>query len=335
MLTTPITGIFVFDPSIDFSRFFADCKDWGVTLPFLNPYLLQTPLLKSLLLRKTPEFCLNFPVYYDESYLAEHPQDYARTRDGGRGQHLWLHVACPTTPGFLERKVKELQTLLREFRPQAVSFDFIRFFVFWEGVRPDADPLAINDGCYCPRCLRQFSKDCGIALPVSQPEQTLKQAHLREWGAWKCAVISKALRTLVEAAHEVSPGLPTMAKMVPWRQHDFQDAAAHVAGQDAAQFKEMVEYIVPMTFSHLLYRDAAWKASVLNEFRQRTGQAMLSYVQVEKLYRDEEIAPADFFEDVRTSRRETPEGMILFNYEQLQGHPERIRLLCEARTQTI
>ena len=65
MLTTPITGIFVFDPSTDFARFFSDCRDWGVTLPFLNPYLLQTPLLKSLLLRKTPEFCLNFPVYYD------------------------------------------------------------------------------------------------------------------------------------------------------------------------------------------------------------------------------------------------------------------------------
>ncbi|GAK51319.1 hypothetical protein U14_02562 [Candidatus Moduliflexus flocculans] len=239
-------------------------------------------------------------------------------------------MACPTAPGFLEYKIRELQTLLQEFTPQAISFDFIRFFVFWEGVRPDAEPFAINDGCYCPRCLRQFARDSGITLP-DQPEQNLKQMYWREWGRWKCAVIAKVLYTLVQVVHHTSPGLPIMAKIIPWRRADFQEAYAHVAGQDILQLKEMVDYLVPMTFSHILYRDTAWKTSVISEFRQQTGKPLLSYVQIENLYREEQITPTDVRDDFLISRRVTPEGLILFCYEQLQGHPERIQLLREAK----
>jgi hypothetical protein len=61
-----------------------------------------------------------------------------------------VQFVCPSRPEYRAKRTREIADLVRRLRPQGLSLDFIRHFVFWEKILPatrhsDIQPLL----CLC------------------------------------------------------------------------------------------------------------------------------------------------------------------------------------------
>jgi hypothetical protein len=323
----PIHALFAFDPSIDHDRFVRDCKDWGIDTPILHGGFFRDGAMLQALARERLDLWLNVPVFYDPAYLERHPDAYAITNLGRRAVHDWLHFVCPSQDAYLDALVKDLRGLLARLRPTVVSLDFIRHFVFWEGVRLDGPPEAIEDGCYCPTCLRRFEEASGERVDRSDPARDLRGRLRPRWADWKCRRIADVAERLFVEIRDLADGARLAIKTVPWGGADLEGAIRWSAGQDLGQLTRGVDLVTPMAFTHILGQTPEWKRRLLRDVQSSTGKPILSYLQVDKVYRAEEISTAELEAELQEASSSDHAGIVVFHYDQLVANPEKARLL--------
>jgi hypothetical protein len=270
---------------------------------------------------------LNLPVFYDQEYLDRHPEEYSITSRGRKAVREWLHFVCPSRETHRDALLRDLRTCLFRVQPKVVSLDFIRHFVFWEGVRLDGPATDIEDGCYCPVCLDTFAKYCGERLaPESAPARV--RGDLRpQWGDWKCSEISAFANRVFAEIRALAPRAKLAIKTIPWRESDLDGAIRSVAGQDVRSLTEQVDLVSPMAFTHVLRQTPEWKRGLLRHVAAVTEKPILSYIQTDKLYRPEEISLAQFEAEVKEALEPAWAGTVVFDYQQLVANPEKAAIL--------
>lgn len=316
-----------FDLTINPGTFARSCRDWGINLPILGPAFFADDAMGEALVAEGLGVWLNLPVFYDEEYLAAHPDRYAITSRGRRAVADWLHFACPSREETIEHVVAVLHRALAHVRPDVVSLDFIRYFVFWERVDLDGPGDAIEDGCYCPACLAAFERHSGQRVSRDDPAADIRRHLLTEWGDWKTRRIAEVAERLFDEIRRAAPGAMLGIKIVPWLESDLGGAIRHCVGQDFARLARNVDIVAPMAFTHILRRTPEWKARLLARVQQVTGKPVLSYVQAGAVYRPEPITAAEFSDELVTAVEGDHAGLAIFHYEQLVADPEKARIL--------
>lgn len=270
---------------------------------------------------------LNLPVFYNPGYLESHPEQYALTNRGQRAIHDWCHFVCPTAPGYVDQLVEEYRALVTRLQPERISLDFIRTFVFWELVALDGRRDVIEDACYCPRCLAEFSRETGMALPEEAPVDFLREQASGAWGRWKAQRIEAVASRLVSVLREACPRAQLLMKLIPWRESELDGAIIEAAGQDILALASLVDVVIPMAFSHILGRDLAWKEALLAHVQAVTGKPVGCYVQTNQLFREAEIPVAQVAAELEAALSQGYGAVPLFWYEQLAQSPAVIEAI--------
>jgi len=325
-MNKPIS-IFAFDPTLNADEFARNCQDWGINLAILHPGYFHDTKMRNALARNNIDLWLNVPVFYNQEYLEIHPEAYSITSRGRPASQDWCHFVCPRRDGYLEDLVREWAALAARLQPKIISLDFIRYFVFWELVDLRRGPEDIEDGCYCPICLRAFEQVLGEEVPTSNVAEFIRQHAWREWGRWKSQRITEVATLLTAALRRASPDSKVWVKTVPWRRNDLEGAILGSVGQDIPTLGELVDGIAPMAFTHILRQSPAWKEELLSEVRNSTGKPVISYLQVEKAYRTESIPLGQFEEELKIGLEGDCAGISVFCYEQLVEAPEKAEIL--------
>lgn len=323
-----IISLFAFDPSIDPNQFAANCREWGVNTAILHPGFFSDRRMIEALDKNRMGLWLNLPVFYNPEFLAANPDYYSLTSWGQRAIQDWCHFVCPSREDYLENFVREKTALAARLQPEFISLDFIRYFVFWELVALGGKAEVIEDGCYCPVCLAGFEQVLGQKIPQTIPSAEFIRRHARtEWGRWKSQRITETATRLISAVREASPGSKIWIKTVPWRQNDLDGAILHVAGQDIPALASLVDGVAPMAFTHILRQTPAWKKELLAEVKAITGKAVISYVQVEKVLRAEDISPEQFEAELKEGLAGDSAGISLFHYDFLAQGAAKVEIL--------
>ena len=322
-----VRGLFAFDPSVDADVFARACHEWGVDTAILHPGFFQDGRMSAALARAGIALWLNVPVFFDQAYLEAHPDCYAITSRGRKATESWLHFACPSREDLIERRVRELGDCLSKLEPAIVSLDFIRHFVFWEKVDLLGPPAAIEDGCYCELCLSSFGRFCGEAVESRTAAARVRSELKGPWSEWKCRTITAVAERLFAEARRLRPEARLAIKTVPWREQDLDGAIRSCAGQDVAALGRQVDMVAPMAFTHALRQTPEWKRALLAHVKAVGGKPVISYVQTEKLYRDEAITPEQFEAELAEALDESWAGTALFEYQQLAADPVKAALL--------
>ena len=324
---SPINALFAFDPSIDPGGFARNCKEWGIDTPILHAGFFQNDAMRRALAAERLDLWLNIPAFFDQGYLERHPDAYAITSLGRRAVHEWLHFICPSQDAYVDKLVKDVQGLLARSHPTVVSLDFIRHFVFWEGVRLDGGPDVIEDGCYCPTCLRRFEKAAGERVDPRDPARDLRGRLRAAWADWKCRRIEEVTERLLVEIRYLADGARLAIKTVPWSPSDLEGAIRWSAGQDLSRLTRGLDLVSPMAFTHILHQTPEWKQRLLRDVQRSTGKPVLSYVQVDKVYRTEEITTAQFEAELQEATSSDYAGLAVFHYDQLVANPDKAQLL--------
>lgn len=249
------------------------------------------------------------------------------TSRGRPASQDWCHFVCPRREDYLENFLRERVALAASFQPKIISVDFIRYFVFWELVDLRGGLGAIEDGCYCPLCLQAFEQVLGENVPRSNVASFIRRHAWQEWGQWKSQRITEVAALLIAALRRASSASKVWIKTVPWKRNDLEGAILGSVGQDIPDLGKLVDGIAPMAFTHMLCQSPAWKAELLSEIRSITGKPVISYLQVEKAYRTENIPLEQFEEELRAGLEGDYAGISVFCYEQLVEAPEKAEIL--------
>ena len=329
----PIIGVKIYEADGNLEPLFARFDELGINTLFVSEALASNEGFRTLAReRRMPVFVI-FPVFYDPEALKEDPRLYAITRTGERAQDDWVGFVCPTRDAYRKRKVDALRRVLAALRPDGVSLDFIRFFVYWEMVHPDRSPGSIPSTCFCPSCLAAFSAAAGVILPptAAGPQQAaawIESTHLSRWAEWKCGVISSMAEELSRAARTASPGVLVNVHAVPWRRNDFGGAIRSVAGQDFSALSRFADYLSPMCYTLMLRREPSWVGSVVGEMSAESSCPILPSIQVRPSYPGDLAMSAEDFEETLDAALAAPSrGVVFWSWKHLAQEPEKMRIV--------
>lgn len=256
------------------------------------------------------ELWLIAPIFFnDENASLENPQPkWAIDENGETAQEKssdgsWLKMVCPNDEEYLDYRIEYLKKALRQCNFTGVSLDFIRYFVFWEGVFEDTAPTTLRNTCFCDVCKEKFEKFDG------------------DWTEFKCKTIDDKVRYIITELRSEFPDLKVNLHAVPWLKDDFDGAIKKIAGQDFQLLAKQLDQIAPMTYSKMLKRNGEWINKVVSGIYNEIGNQnvkIIPAVQIQEVYSGE-VSLADFEDIIKNAIKYPSSGVMVWQWEDLTG----------------
>ena len=328
-----IIGAKIYETERELQGLFEEWKTLGINTVFVSEELTSSGGFRALAKKNDTDLFIIFPVFFAPKELDENPDRWATTADGERAKEDWVEFACPSRADFRDRRVKEARGIVKRLRPDGLSIDFIRHFVFWEMVGPDRDPATLPDTCYCVHCLQAFATFLGVP-PLSIPPQPRRAAVWIEtnaadqWVRFKTETITSMAIEIVEAVRAIDPDILINLHIVPWQRDDYDGAITRVAGQDVAALSEIADYLSPMAYSFMLERPPDWVASVVEDLDEVAVCPVLPSIQVSPAYREDEVfSVADFEAALRSALEPPSAGVVFWSWAHIEADSERAAII--------
>jgi hypothetical protein len=324
----PIIGVKIYEHPGPFGPLIREWRDLGINTAFVSEGLAANKDFRALARANAIALFIIYPVFQNPEALKERPGLAAVTAEGKTARDDWVEFVCPSRDDYLSERAEHLRSLVAECDPEAVSLDFIRYFVFWEKVYPERSPDSLPQTCFCPVCLDRFSREMGVRVPAgleTTPEvaRWILDVHPAEWAEWKCRVIARAVDRLAKSARRAKPGVFVNIHIVPWRKDDFSGAAKAVAGQDAARLASLSDFLSPMAYHHMVLRTPTWVHEVTADLFAQTGKPVLPSIQVSEAYIEKPLPAAEFRAALEEALRPPSRGVVLWSWDALDKAPEK------------
>ncbi len=318
-----LVGVKIYEAVPDTDALFREWHRLGVNTAFISSALAESGSFIPAARRAGIRTLVVTPVFYNPGYLAEHPEAWAITGRGERARQDWVEFVCPSREDYRQQRAREALLLLRTARPDGLSLDFIRHFVFWEMVRPDATVDPLDTTCFCPHCLARFQEDTDVRIPAESAGSTPDAArwllaHESEaWIRWRAELITSWVRDVARDARRIEPYTTIGIHVVPWGRQDYDDGLMRVAGQDVEALAPLVDYLSPMCYAHMLYREPGWIARVTRELAERVRTSVHASIEVKESYRAEELTDAFFEAALRAALASPSDGVSFWSWPPL------------------
>jgi hypothetical protein len=301
----------------------------GINTVFMSKELAGNETFRQMLVENNMKTFLIFPVFYDPGALKKDSSLYAITDKGETARDEWVEFVCPSRTEFRKNKVNEAVALIRNLRPDGLSIDFIRQFVYWEKIYPDRKSETIDRACFCDSCTAGFCRKAHARLPEDLLSISEKAGYILnnledEWTDYQCKNISSMAEEISEAVRGIDPGIRLNIHIVPWRDGDFGGAGMKVASQDLPDLSAFSDYVSPMCYSQMLKRDAGWIKSVISEMNRKAPRKVLPSIQVYSDYIDYPFTAEDFGKCLDAALKPPSLGVIFFSWPLFEKDPARI-----------
>jgi hypothetical protein len=317
--TGKIIGIKIYDYSGDFDLLAAKWSDMGINTAFVSRQLAaDTAFRMALKRRKIPVFVI-FPVFQDPDLLDKDSTLYAITGKGLKAKDEWVEFVCPTRESVRKLKLAQLDTIIRDLKPDGISIDFIRQFVYWEKIYPGTNPKSIDRACYCDSCLARFAAENKITIPSYlrnsvEKAKWIDKNHAKSWSEFRCDQITEMAERLSDEARKLRPGIMISLHAVPWREQDFDNAGKRIAGQDLRKLSRLADFISPMCYSQMVMRDDKWIHSIVREMNGKAKGKVLPSIQVYPYYNNKAYSREDFMSCLNKALEYPSRGVVFFSW---------------------
>jgi hypothetical protein len=313
----PLIGAKIYEPVADADALFREWKSLGIDTAFVSTKLAESDTFIPAARRAGIRTFVITPVFFNPEYLAAHPDAWAITGRGDKAKNDWVEFVCPSDEAYRQERARYALALLEKRRPDGLSIDFIRHFVFWEMVRPDGRIDPLDTTCFCARCLARFERETAVELPAAAKASPRAAAgwllaHEPErWTRWRAGLITSWVEGVARDARRIAPGVKINVHLVPWGESDYENGPMRVVGQDVRALAALADYVSPMCYAHMLYRDPAWVGRVARELAARVTVPVLPSIEVKESYRKEPLTK-EFFAAALDAALAPPSAGVVF-----------------------
>ena len=298
-------------------------KSLGINTAYVSEDIAGNQTFRTLARESGIEVYLIYPVFFNPEALQEDSTLWAITATGAKAKDHWVEFVCPSNAGYRKAAINRAKKAIHELKPDGLSIDFIRHFIYWEMVKPTDRPGDLTDACYCRNCLVQFAENIDLQYPDSltstvQYANYIRAHHHPDWIDSKCALITSMVRELTSEVRQAAPEIKFNLHAVPWRKEDYNGAASRIAGQDLSLLAPMVDFISPMCYTHMLFRDPEWVDSLVIDFQAQGVEKVLPCIQVSESYLEDPFAKEEFCACIKQSLKHQDNGIVFWSWEKLE-----------------
>lgn len=309
--------------------------DFGINAVFVGSDGITEELV-SKARQQNVKLLAEFNTLHWASYLKEHPEAAPVGADGKvcPPPHGWQGI-CPTHPGYRRSRMERFERVLREHTIDGIWLDYHHSHASWE-----RDDPVMPDTCFCDRCLGQFSRETGIALPDrprADAAALLLGPHRARWVQWRCDVLTDWVRQFREIRDQTRPKSLLGTFHCPWSETDYQGALRDKLAIDLKAQARHLDVLSPMPyharFGHSgdppwIGRQVAWLGQHLG--LKGEGQERLRIWPIVQLADWGEKIPPGQVEDVLRHGTALPaRGIIVFHWGGLRTQPEKLRRMAD------
>lgn len=253
---------------------------------------------------------LNLPLLFEPGVLASLPSSYAVSSTGGRAVADWLHMACPRSDEFWDRRLEAMGRALDELQPDTVSLDFARSFVLWERIGPEASAADIEHGCFCVAC---------VGTPPTGDRDVLARRSTR--------AVTARVEQAAALVRTRSPHSLVGVKVVPWLSTDYDGAQQWACGQDLRALADVVDVMMPMSYSAMIGRPVSHLRALHDEIRRTTGLPLMPWLQAADPYATEPLALDSLSAMLAVVADDGDLGYSVFHLDGIADRPEVLSIL--------
>jgi hypothetical protein len=255
-------------------------------------------------------------------------------REGRAARRADDVMICPSRADFRRAKLERIRAAIERLRPDGVTLDYFRFFIYWEGVDPRTGPVDFPAFCFDRSCLRDFLTSAGLKLRHLTVADSLDAnrelideiwgGHREAWYGWRVRRIAENAQQFAGFIRQEFPRLPIVLHAVPWTRDEFDGAREKIVGQDVRLLAPFFDYVSPMAYSALTRRGPGWVGKLDRE--------LLTEVPAAKLLPSIEVGPdgpqfppmppAHYESDLKAALKQ-PAGVVLYHLELLLGDSEK------------
>jgi len=232
----------------------------------------------------------------------------------------WLRIVCPNDIEYLNYRIESFKPALRACKFTGISLDFIRYFVYWEGTRPETNPQSLRDSCFCDNCVTEFAAIADVTVTGTTAVEKagfIRTNFAEQWTDYKCGKIDKTVEYILAEIRKEFPYLQSNLHAVPFTSTDHDGAIKRIAGQDFDLLSRRFDQISPMTYNLMKVRPAQWINDVACDIVSVIGNRVpvTPTVQLNEYTRLAEIEDA-----VKNAIKPTSSGVVLWHIQQTSSN---------------
>ena len=327
-----IIGVKAYKLQNDLSSSMQELKSVGINTIFAGLELNDRPNFRNIANKMGVNRFVIIPIFFDSDTLTKNENLFAITNEGKKASADWLKFVCPSRKGYRQDKIEFIKEIIQETNPAGISLDFIRHFVFWEKVYPGHTIRSMPSTCFCDSCMKYFQRDNNINIPksIDAPQKYnrwLKRNCYDTWVEWRCELITTMVTEIVMAIRKINPNILVNIHTLPWRQNDYNGALKKIAGQDIKSLSRYVDFISPMTYTHMIKRTPQWISAVLEESHSISEARIIPSIQVSEVYRKETLGTGEFAKMYQSALGNNSSGIVFWSWEMLLHSPEKLKII--------
>jgi hypothetical protein len=324
-----LIGAKIYEHSGSYDTLFRQWDELGINTGFCSEALITDREFMDQARQHGVSTYLIFPVFFNPEVLAQSPDLSAITQDGSRASEEWVEFVCPSRKDYREQVVENARQLVGTHRPDGISIDFIRHFVYWEKVYPGRDPASLPVSCFDSVCLAHFQAETGLIIPdslssIPETSRWVLETHAKEWNEWRCKLITSMVREIAQAVREVKPDILVNIHLIPWAENDFDSGLRRVAGQDIPALSEHADLLSPMTYAHMVKQPPSWVHDIAKDMSAQSPLPVIPSIQVGLAYLDNGYDLTEFRATVEQALLPPSGGVILWSWERLSAEPDKL-----------
>jgi hypothetical protein len=330
----PILGAKVYGPVREPKELAEFAKSLGLNTLFVGDELATSISFREQCRAAGLKYFLIIRTFNDPEAAKQDASLVSIDREGRPARREDDVMICPSRQDFRRAKMERIRAALQRLRPDGVTLDYFRFFIYWEGVDPQKGPVNFPAFCFDRSCLHDFLSSTGLKLRHRTVGESLEanrelieeiwSKHRDAWYQWRVKRIAENARKLTRSIRQKFPGLPIVLHAVPWTRDEFNGARQKIVGQDFRLLAPFFDYVSPMAYSALTHRGPGWV--------EKLDRALLTEVPAAKLLPSIEVGPdgpefppmppAHYESDLEAARR-TASGVVLYHLELLLDDPAK------------
>ena len=330
----PILGAKVYRPARPSEELVKLAKSLGLNTIFVGDELAASVEFREKCRSAGLKYFLIIRTFNDPEAARQDPTLVSVDREGKPARRGDDVMICPSRADFRRQKMQRIRVALELLKPDGVTLDYLRFFIYWEAVDPQKGPGDFPAYCFDASCVHEFLNSTKIRPhaglprdPAAVPRELIDEIwreHRAAWYEWRVKRIADDAAELTGLIRKQFPGLPIVLHAVPWTRDEFDGAREKIVGQDFRLLASYFDYISPMAYSALTHRGPGWV--------EKLDDSLLTEVPTEKLLPSIEVgpdgpkfppmSPADYESDLKAALT-AKSGVVLYHLELLLDDSEK------------
>lgn len=193
----------------------------------------------------------------------------------------WYIGVAPTFDDYNQSRLDEIERIMRDHELDGMCLDFVRWPLHWElELRPGVpEPL---QNSFDPHTIGCFQDYAGFDVPVSLESipdvaRWILTQHREKWIDFKCQVIADFVAQARERVKFLRSTAQIGAYLIPLP----DDRRAELVGQRVRELGPVTDFLAPMVYHPVLYRQPDWVTETINEVVRLAPGQVQPVIQVD------------------------------------------------------